>query len=160
MAKRKTLEEKLAEDLEKLEKIGNISYFDSSETEKENPIINNCMPEIHADTIQEVKEVVKGIMYEELPEVNIWADLTIPDEESKENENAAELIHDNFSSVSLENLEDSVDESPKPTTYKINKDKDSGLNIPTVTAPVQKTKSNSRSAIKGVYCLNGKIGRN
>jgi len=130
MAKRKTLDEKIAEDLAKLN--------GKNKTEE---------------------EIVKGIMYEELPEVNIWADLTIPDSEPKENENAAELIHDDFSSVSLEDLEDPIDESPKPTTYKINENKDTGLNA-IVTAPIQKTKPQSKYAVRGIYCLNGKIRRN
>jgi len=158
MAKRKTLDEKIAEDLAKL---------------NEENIANNCMPEIHADTIQEVKELVEGVDFTvdntpnlsinlvNLPqqEVNIWADLTIPDSEPKENENAAELIHDDFSSVSLEDLEDPIDESPKPTTYKINENKDTGLNA-IVTAPIQKTKPQSKYAVRGIYCLNGKIRRN
>ena len=137
MAKRKTLDEKMAEDLEKynndikeLEEIANIPYINTKEELLDLPT----------------------------PEVNIWADLTIADEEPKENEDAAELnpIDDNFSSVSLE----SVDESPKPTTYKINEDKDTGLNNSVVTAPIQRIKPQSKNAVRGVYYLNGKIGRN
>lgn len=135
MAKRKTLEEKIAEDLAKL---------NEEKTESTEDIIDDINNSLNLPE----------------PEINIWADLTISDEEPKENKNAAELKYDDFSSVQTIGISDFINDQPKPTTYKINEDKDSGLNIPTVTAPVQKTKSNSRSAIKGVYCLNGKIGRN
>jgi hypothetical protein len=119
MSKRKTLEEKIQEDLEKLDK---------TEEKKEQDI----------DWSESL--IIKD-------EQDIWNDLVEKDvdEVKDEIENG-----DDFSPVS----------NPTLSYVKIDKNKDVDVISAIVTAPTQKSKPANKNAVRGVYNLNGKIGKN